>query len=235
MAASLRSNLSFLMPHSSSTTQPNITRSYTSIRCGPRDNRGPLIKGRVLSTEAIQAVQALKRAHRADPTNLRNNTHLSETLSRLIKADLIAAFKELLRQDQGEIALRVFSAVRSEYNLELGLYADLITALGRKRMVEEIEGVVCELEKVGRIQCDDKGLVRLVRALIDADCGESTVRIYGLMKRSGWGSTFEVDEYVAKVLSKGLRRFGEERLANEVDVELRRSYSYKSVMEKARI
>ena len=44
----------------------------------------------------------------------------------------------------------------------------------------------------------------------------STVRIYAMMKRSGWGSTFEADEYVVKVLSKGLRRLGEESLAVEV-------------------
>lgn len=232
MAASLRSDLNFLLPHSS-TTQPNISRSHTSIRCGPRDNRGPITRGRVLSTEAIQAVQALKRAHRANPTNLDDDTHLSQTLSRLIKADLIAAFKELLRQDHSEIALKVFSAVRSEYSLELGLYADLVTALGKKGMTEEIEGVVCELERQGRIQCDDKGLVRLVRALIAADCGGSTARMYGLMKRSGWGSSFEVDEYLAKVLRKGLRRFGEEGLADEVDAELRRSDGYEGVLEKA--
>ena len=66
------------------------------------------------------------------------------------------------------------------------------------------------------IQCDDKGLIGLIKAVIGADGRESTVRIYEMMKRSGWGSTFEADEYVVKVLSKGLRRLGEESLAVEV-------------------
>ena len=41
--------------------------------------------------------------------------------------------------------------------------------------------------------------------VIGADRRESTVKIYEMKKRSGWGSTFEADEYVVKVLSKGLR------------------------------
>jgi hypothetical protein len=36
------------------------------------------------------------------------------------------------------------------------------------------------------------------------------------MKRSGWGSSFAADEYVVKVLRKGLRKLGEEGLADEV-------------------
>lgn len=70
---------------------------------------------------------------------------------------------------------------------------------------------------------DKKGLGRLIRALIAAERRESTVRIYGVMKRCGWGCTgsgVEVDEYVAKVLSKGLRKFGERELAREVDLAL---------------
>lgn len=110
MASSLRSNLALLSPHPSTTAHK--PRPFLIIRCGPRNNRGPLLKGRVLSIEAIQAVQSLKRAHRGDQSKL--NEVLSETLPRLIKADLIAAFKELLRQDHSDLALKVFSVVRSE-------------------------------------------------------------------------------------------------------------------------
>lgn len=113
--------------------------------------------------------------------------------------------------------------------MELGLYADMVTGLGRKGLTKEIEGLVVGLEEGGAIECDDKGLVGLVRALIAAERAESTVRIYGLMKRNGWGSNFEMDEYLAKVLINGLRRFGEEELANEIAVGLRR-LSYKGVL-----
>ncbi|KAI4324754.1 hypothetical protein MLD38_030211 [Melastoma candidum] len=53
------------------------------ILCGPRGERGPLIKGRTLSKEAILAIQALKRS----PDSTAN-------LSRLIKSDLVAALKD---------------------------------------------------------------------------------------------------------------------------------------------
>ena len=86
-------------------------------------------------------------------------------------------------------------------------------------MVEDLDHLICDLEidcGWSGIQCDDKGLIRLMKAVIGADRRELTVRIYEMMKRSGLGSTFEVDEYVVKVLSKGLRRLGEESLAIEV-------------------
>ncbi|WP_411024487.1 hypothetical protein, partial [Salmonella sp. s57936] len=124
--------------------------------------------------EVIQAVQSLKRAHRAGS----NDTLISTTLSRLIKSDLIAAFNELLCQDHCHLALRVFSALRSEYPTGLTAYADLVSALARKQLWHHIDHLILELEQEGVIRLDDKGLVRLVKAVIAAGRGESTVRIY---------------------------------------------------------
>ncbi|KAI6671889.1 hypothetical protein NL676_006774 [Syzygium grande] len=117
------------------------------IRCGPRDKRGPLVKGRTLSTEAIQAVQSLKRAHRADPAAPAAATalpsHLRRSLTRLLKSDLLAALRELLRQDRCALALQVLAVVRSEYGpVELALYADVASALARQGMGEEIDALV---------------------------------------------------------------------------------------------
>ena len=171
------------------------------------------MKGRILSIEAINAIQALKRAHKSsstsDPTTF---------LSRLIKSDLLATLRELLRQDQCALALHAFSAFRSEYNPDLSLYADVATALARNLMLEDLDRLISDLEGdyVDGIQCDDKGVIKLIKVVIAADRRESTVRIYEMMKRSGWGSTIEADDYVVRVLSKGLRRLGEEGLADEV-------------------
>ncbi|KAL6972782.1 hypothetical protein U1Q18_026955 [Sarracenia purpurea var. burkii] len=237
MASSFRSNLALLPPYPSPTKPiTNPTRFFLTVRSGPRSKRGPLVKGRVLSTEAIQAVQSLKRAHRVDQSKLTDL--LSKTLSRLIKADLIAAFNELLRQDRCDLALIVFSGMRSEswYKTDLGIYADLVLGLARKGMMEDIDRLIRDLEGVeGGIPCDDKGIVRLVQALIGAERAESTVRIYGLMKRSGWGvgPASSTDEYVAKVLSAGLRRLGEERVADEIDVEFGKCFG--GILGKARV
>ncbi|GMI78010.1 EMBRYO DEFECTIVE 3123, Thylakoid Assembly 8 [Hibiscus trionum] len=212
MASSLRFN-----PTSIPSLRPLPTRkSFTPIRCGPRGNRGPLVKGRVLSTEAIQAIQALKRAHRNSPST----TTLTPlpSLSRLIKSDLIAALRELLRQDQCTLALQVLCTVRSEYPPpDLALYADVVAALARNRLMDEIDGLI---EELGSIECDDeKALVRLIKGVVGAGRKESTVRICRLMKENGIGSRRKVGEYVVKVLSKGLRRFGEVDLALEVERE----------------
>ncbi|PON46905.1 PPR containing protein [Parasponia andersonii] len=190
--------------------------SYVPIRCGPRDNRGPLFKGRVLSIEAIQAVQTLKRAQRSDPTSF--TATVSKTLSRLIKADLLAALNELLRQDQCALALQVFSAFRSEYQPELSLYAAMVQALSRNGMAEDIDRLICDLEEGGGVGWDDKGLITLVRAVIASGRRESTVRIYGMLKRNGVGSSggFQADDYMVGALSKGLRRLGEVGLADEI-------------------
>ncbi|KAL5576476.1 hypothetical protein UlMin_018175 [Ulmus minor] len=223
MATSLNPNPTFLkMPYPKPKPNVTTTTSYIPIRCGPRDNRGPLVKGRVLSIEAIQAIQTLKRAQRSDPTNL--SAAASRTLSRLLKADLIATLKELLRQDQCALALQVFAAVRSEYQPELSIYADLVTALSRNGMTEDIDRLIFDLEKqVVGIQCDDKAMKRFVRAVIGSGSRESTVRIYGLLKSSGWRSGgFLVDDFLVKALSKGLRKHGEVGLADDIDGELGR-------------
>ncbi|KAM5579105.1 protein THYLAKOID ASSEMBLY 8, chloroplastic [Rosa sericea] len=225
MASSLHPNpTTFLkpVPRRPFTTTPNPAVVRVPVRCGPRDKRGPLVKGRVLSIEAIQAVQVLKRAQRSDPDPSHLPALVSKTLSRLIKSDLVAALKELLRQDQCHLALQAFSAFRSEYQPDLSVYAEVALALARNGMVEEIDTLVCELEKESEgVQWDsDKGLIRLIKAVIGADRRESTVRIYEMLKRNGWGSSsFKADEYMVRVLSKGLRRLGEAELADEVDVK----------------
>ncbi|KAG8388348.1 hypothetical protein BUALT_Bualt02G0116300 [Buddleja alternifolia] len=227
MASIAHSNSILLSAATSTSTSTTNIRRTATVRCGPRDNRGPLLKGRILSIEAIQAIQSLKRAQRTDPTNL--PTHI---LSRLIKSDLTAALKELLRQDQCALAFRVFSTVRSEYGADLNMYAEMVLALARNRLKEEIDELIGGMEKEGGIQCDEsRGLLRLVKALIAAERKESTVRIYRMMK--GWGPTYRMDDYLGKVLSKGLRRFGEGKLADEVDQELGRLY--KGIFVKTRV
>ncbi|XP_051119014.1 protein THYLAKOID ASSEMBLY 8, chloroplastic-like [Andrographis paniculata] len=219
MASRANLNCPLFFTGAASTTA-GVRRSISTVRCGRRDKRPPLLKGRILSTEAILAIQSLKRAYRTDPTNI--PTHI---LPRLIKSDLTSVLKELLRQEQCVLAAEVFSTVRSEYGADLNTYAELVAALSRNGLGEEIDSLIDGLEKGEGIQWDEKqGLLTLVMAVIGAERKESTVRIYQMMKRSGWGSTYEIDEYLGRVLAKGLRRFGEEGMADEIDQELRRLY-----------
>ncbi|KAF7123091.1 hypothetical protein RHSIM_Rhsim12G0201300 [Rhododendron simsii] len=121
--------------------------------------------------------------------------------------------------DIAALVLILQACAKQRYQTNLGIYADLVLALGKKGMMEDIDRLILDLEREGTIPCDDKGLGRLVKALITTERTESTVRIYNLMKRSGWGSTFPSYYYVSNVLSKGLRRLGEETIAEEIDAE----------------
>ncbi|KAL3720980.1 hypothetical protein ACJRO7_005747 [Eucalyptus globulus] len=199
---------------------------HLSIRCGPRGNRGPLVKGRTLSTEAIQAVQSLKRAHQtdADPAAAAAPalpSHLRRSLTRLLKADLLAALRELLRQDRCALALQVLAVARSEHGpVALSLYADVASALARQGMGEEIDALVEELEREeGPVEWGDKAVPRLLKAVIGAGRRGAAVRIYGMMRRSGWGPGAKSEDHAVKVLSRGLRRMGEVGLADEIDKE----------------
>lgn len=221
MALNLFQNPNFLKPQSRCPTpKPQTASCYVQVRCGgPRSQRGPLVKGRILSIEAIQAIQTLKRLHRTNPPNL--SEQISNTLTRLIKLDLLATLQELLRQRQCALALRVFSALRSEYGADLSLYADMIKALAAdSEMSDHVDRLILDLENGDGIPCDDhKGLVSLIKAVVNAKRRESTVRIYGLMKKCGYGSVCEPNEYVVKVLVNGLKSLREEALAKEVQDE----------------
>ncbi|KAJ7951738.1 Pentatricopeptide repeat-containing protein family [Quillaja saponaria] len=150
----------------------------------------PLPAPRAFSLYGV--VQSLKRVHRTNPTNLTDL--IFKTLSRLIKANLLATLKELLRQDQCGLALQVFSTVRSEYKVDLSLYSEMVHALARNVMTEDIDHLILDLEMEGGIECDNKGIIDLTQGVIGADRRESTVRIYGLMKKSGCGSSIQSDE-----------------------------------------
>lgn len=67
-------------------------------------NRKPLQKGRTPSIEAIQAVQALKRARR-DESSLERV--FESNFRRLLKLDMIAVLQQLLSQNECLLALKV--------------------------------------------------------------------------------------------------------------------------------
>lgn len=89
-------------------------------------------------------------------------------------------------------------------------------------MREDIDLLISDLVEVeesegGAIPCDGKGLVTLIKALIASGSALSTVRIYRMMKRSGWAPNCTADDYVVNVLRSGLRRLGEDRVAEEIE------------------
>lgn len=95
------------------------------------------------------------------------------------------------------------------------MYASLVSALARKGKREEIDRLIRGLSEE-ELGSDDKRLVLLIKAVVNAGRLDSTVKIYRLMRTSGWAPSCAADDYVVKVLINGLRRLGEENVANEV-------------------
>lgn len=85
-------------------------------------------------------------------------------------------------------------------------------------MLDDIDRLIGDLERdAAGIEWEtDKGVLRVVRGVVEARRKESTVRIYRMMKESGCGDTWPADEYIVGVLRKGLMSMGEVELANEV-------------------
>lgn len=103
--------------------QPAATPSRRCVIVGTSvrsKNRRPLQKGRNPSIEAIQTVQALKRANIKKDQRLLDQVWESK-LSRLLKLDLIAVLRELLRQNECELALKVHTLNHNFLNFYLQL------------------------------------------------------------------------------------------------------------------
>eukprot|EP01018_Ginkgo_biloba_P007466 Gb_18854 [translate_table: standard] len=175
--------------------------------------RGPLWRGRVLSNESMQTVQAMKRA-KGDEDKIEKV--FQAKVSRLVKADLLSVLAELQRQDECDLALRVFKVVRQEmwYKPDLSLYAQMIMFLKRNSLVEEVELLFAELKKE-RLQPDTKAFTKLQDTFLRSGMPQNAVETYELMKQSGCN----MDEYGFTVLIKGLERLGEPDLAEAVRKE----------------
>lgn len=83
------------------------TRKFCVTMRDRSKNRKQLQRGRFLSSEAIQTIQALKRAANNPGTSLGNE--FNSKFRRLLKLDMIAVLRELLRQNQCDLALKVCS------------------------------------------------------------------------------------------------------------------------------
>lgn len=91
-----------------------------------------------------------------------------------------------------------------------------------KRMTDDIDRLILDIQAEDVISSDSKGLITLIKALLAADRAESTVRIYEMMKSGGWSCNSTTNDYVGKVLSRGLRRLGRKEVADEIDSEIAR-------------
>lgn len=176
-------------------------------------SRGPLWRGRVLNNDSMQAVQAMKRA-KGDPDKI--DRIIETRVSRLVKVDILAVLKELQRQDECHLALRVFDVVRKEvwYKPDLFLYAAMIRTLKRSNLIEKIKPLFAELEKECLLP-DTRAFTHLLSTFLRVGLPQNAIETYYLMKQSGC----KMEEYTFKVLINGLQSLGELDLAVAISKE----------------
>lgn len=104
--------LGFTVPRGVSGRNPILRRAMVIKMRDRSKNRKPLQRGRMLSIEAIQAVQALKRANTPPPPSPSSSSSMLDRvidskIRRLLKFDMVAVLRELLRQNECSLALKV--------------------------------------------------------------------------------------------------------------------------------
>ncbi|KAL8154495.1 protein THYLAKOID ASSEMBLY 8-like, chloroplastic [Apium graveolens] len=204
------------------------TVTWRQVRVGNRmiitmrdrsKNRKPLQKGRNLSIEAIQTVQALKRVKNDDASLHRV---FATNFSRLLRLDMIAVLKELIRQNQCSLALKAFADVQKEhwYKPKVLLYAELISVLGRNEMFDELELVFRKLEDEISLEPDIVGFNAVLESLLSFGIIGLAMDCFYLMKSKGC----EPDRSTFKILFSGLESKGETSLAVTVRKEAEKIY-----------
>ncbi|KAH0776761.1 hypothetical protein KY290_008172 [Solanum tuberosum] len=169
-------------------------------------------RSRVLSSEAIQAVQSVKLAKSADKLE----EMLKNKLSRLLKADVLDTLNELQRQNEVHLALKVFNFVRDEewYTPDLSLFNSMIMMLGKNKFIEMAEQLFVHMIKEG-LQPDSRTYTELIGAYFRVDLIEKAMEMYELMKISG----FCPDKLTMSILIRNLEKAEEKELVVRVKNE----------------
>ncbi|KAK3017661.1 hypothetical protein RJ639_003278 [Escallonia herrerae] len=199
---------------------PLSSNSTINITCGLRNGpKKPMWRSRVLSTEAIQAVQCLKLAK--SPAKMEEV--FSSRISRLLKADLCQVFDFLRRE--------------AWYEPDLSLFSDMICMLGKRKLIGTVEELFSVLLKEG-LKPDTRAYTELIGAYLRVNKVEKAVETYEWMKASGCVP----DKLTLTILIRNLESMGEEELAATIKgdsakyldsperflTEVQRKYSFSS-------
>lgn len=182
-------------------------------------NRKPLQRGRNLSIEAIQTVQALKRAVSSE---VLLEQVFDTKFRRLLKLDMIAVLRELLRQNQCLLALKVFKDVRNEYwyKPQVSLYAEMVTVLGHNGLLQKVEFLVMELKSESNLEPDVESFNALLESLMNLKLTGLAMECFYLMK--SWSC--DPDRLSFKILINGLESTGDTNTLAIVQKESQKYY-----------
>lgn len=173
----------------------------------------------MLSTEAIQAVQCLKLAQNSSKLE-----HVFSTkISRLLKDDLLDTLAELQRQNELDLALKVFDFVRKEvwYAPDLSMFNQMIMMLGKNKMIEMVERLFVELKNEG-LEPDTRTFTEMIGAYFKVEKVNKAMDAYELMKTSGC----DPDKLALTILIRNLEKAGERTLSAAVKKECAKCFDY---------
>ncbi|XP_021906694.1 pentatricopeptide repeat-containing protein At3g46870-like [Carica papaya] len=191
------------------------------ITCGLRREgpRKPLWRSRVISREAIQAVHALKLAK----SDSKLEQVFETRLSRLLKADLLDTLAELQRQNELELAIKVFEYLKNEvwYRPDPSLYSNMIQTLGKNKLIEFAEELFAGLEKEG-LKPDTRTFTEMIGAYFQVGEIGKAIETYRKLKES----SCVPDKLTFTILIRNLLKAGEEELAANLKKECAKYIDY---------
>ncbi|XP_047315687.1 protein THYLAKOID ASSEMBLY 8-like, chloroplastic [Impatiens glandulifera] len=179
---------------------PSLFANGTSIRHYHDGRpRGSLWKGKkLIGKEALFVILGLKRFKDDDE---KVESFIKTHVLRLLKMDIIAVLGELERQDEVNLALKIFKRVLQQdwYRPDAYLYKDLIISLARSKRMDEVMEL-WESMKNDNIYPDAQTYSEVIRGFLKYGSPADAMNIYEDMKKS----PDPPEELPFRILLKGL-------------------------------
>ncbi|KAF3320896.1 pentatricopeptide repeat-containing protein [Carex littledalei] len=189
----LRSNLGRFIssPTKFATNPQNITQcsphslSNLNYLCGFHDGRprGPLWRGKkMIGKEALFVIMGLKRFE-GDEEKMQG--FVKKHVTRLLKSDKIAVLNELERQQEVDLALKIFKIIQKDdwYKPDVFLYKDLIIALAKSKKMEAVMEVWNSMRNENLFP-DGQTYGEVIRGFLRYGSPADAMNIYEDMKKS---------------------------------------------------
>ncbi|KAF8669200.1 hypothetical protein HU200_051530 [Digitaria exilis] len=161
--------------------------------------RGPLWRSKkLIGKEALFAIQGLKR-FKGDEEKLAD--FVRRYVARLLKADKLAVLGELERQEEVDLAVKMFRIIQKEdwYKPDIYMYKDLIIALAKCKKMEEAM-VIWGNMRDENLFPDSQTYAEVIRGFLRYGSPSDAMNIYEDMKKS----PDPPEELPFRVLLKGL-------------------------------
>ncbi|KAL6204522.1 PREDICTED: pentatricopeptide repeat-containing protein At3g46870 [Fragaria vesca subsp. vesca] len=145
--------------------------------------RGPLWRGKkLIGKEALYVISGLKR-FKDDEETL--GKFIKSHVLRLLKLDMIAVLTELERQEEVNLAIKVFNVIRKQdwYKPDVYLYKDLIISLAKSKKMDDVM-VLWDCMKKEDLFPDSQTFTEVIRGFLSTGSPADAMNIYEDMKQS---------------------------------------------------